>query len=39
MNALKARFGSLIRFALFGFDLLPIAAESRRLNNARGVES
>lgn len=39
MKSFLLRFGSLIRFALSGFDRLRFRGESRLLNNGRGVES
>jgi hypothetical protein len=34
-----SRFGALVRFVLSGFDRLRFRGESRRLNNARGLDS
>lgn len=39
MKSFLARFGSLISFILTGFDRLRFRGESRRLNNAKGVDS
>jgi hypothetical protein len=39
MNTFLARFGSLVSFVLSGFDRLRFRGESRRLNNARGLDS
>ena len=39
MKSFLARFGSLVRFVLSGFDRLRLRGESRLLNNPRGVDS
>ena len=39
MSTFLARFGTLVSFVLAGFDRLRFRGESRRLNNARGVDS
>jgi len=39
MKTFLSRFGALISFVLSGFDRLRFCGESRRLNNARGVDS
>jgi hypothetical protein len=39
MKSFLARFGHLISFVLSGFDRLRFRGESRRLNNARGLDS
>jgi len=39
MKSFLSRFGSLIRFCLSGFDRIRLRGDSRRLNNARGVDS
>ena len=39
MKSFLSRFGGLISFILTGFDRLRFRGESRRLNNARGVDS
>lgn len=39
MNTFLTRFGSLVSFVLSGFDRLRFRGESRRLNNARGLDS
>jgi hypothetical protein len=39
VNTFLARFGSLVSFVLSGFDRLRFRGESRRLNNARGLDS
>ena len=39
MKSFLQRFGSLVTFALSGFDRLRFWGESRLLNNARGVDS
>lgn len=39
MKGFLARFGSLIKFVLSGFDRLRFVGESRLLNSARGVDS
>jgi hypothetical protein len=39
MKSFLARFGQLVSFVLSGFDRLRFCGESRRLNNARGVDS
>jgi hypothetical protein len=39
MKAFLSRFGSLVCFALSGFDRLRFAGESRLLNHPRGVQS
>lgn len=39
MNSFLARFGTLIRFVLCGFDRLRFRGESRRLNNEHGLDS
>jgi hypothetical protein len=39
MNTFLSRFGQLVSFILSGFDRLRFRGESRRLNNARGVDS
>ena len=39
MTTFLTRFGSLVRFVLSGFDRLRFRGESRRLNNARGLDT
>lgn len=39
MKSFLARFGALFSFFLSGFDRLRFRGESRRLNNAKGVDS
>lgn len=39
MTTFLTRFGSLVRFVLAGFDRLRFRGESRRLNNARGLDT
>jgi hypothetical protein len=39
MSTFLSRFGALVSFVLAGFDRLRFRGESRRLNNARGVDS
>ena len=39
MKSFVSRFGSLIRFCLSGFARIRLRGDSRRLNNARGVDS
>jgi hypothetical protein len=39
MSTFLARFGAFVSFVLAGFDRLRFRGESRRLNNARGVDS
>ena len=39
MTTFLLRFGAFVRFVLAGFDRLRFRGESRRLNNARGLDS
>jgi hypothetical protein len=39
MSSFLARFDSLVRFVLSGFDRIRFRGESRRLNNARGLDT
>ena len=39
MTTFLTRFGAFVRFVLAGFDRLRFRGESRRLNNARGLDS
>jgi hypothetical protein len=39
MNTFLTRFGALVSFVLSGFDRLRFRGESRRLNNARGLDT